>query len=148
MNKIIIVVLLLISTPCFADNFVCWDSNGLITQTYTSIDGSTLSKTDCMSVENMDVHKITRWQKVVNRQIVDMSQTEIDAILLSEQQAEEQAKIDALNAEDTKMIEDLSSVNLDKVDVVIDNISNLAGAKTFLKKLVRYLAVHRCSSGL
>lgn len=80
-----------------------------------------------------------KYLKVDSGQVVEMNQPEKNAI----DAAEAQAAVDAENARitslDDKMDIDLSGMTLTKADNAIDNMGSLADAKTFLKKLCRYI---------
>jgi len=84
-------------------------------------------------------NSLTKYYIVDNGEVREMTQIEKDALDLEETQAQEQAELDRITSLADKIDIDLSGLTLTKVDTAIDNIGDLAGAKTFLKKLCRYI---------
>lgn len=80
-----------------------------------------------------------KYLKISNGAVVEMSLAEKQAVDAAEAQAVIDAETARLGALDDKLTE-TQTITLPKVELAIDNISNLADAKVFLKRLCRYLA--------
>ena len=65
--------------------------------------------------------------------------TEIDSIIADRVVADQAAAVETGKRETEYENSELKSIDIDAVDTKIDAITNLADAKVFLKKLVRYL---------
>ncbi len=138
-----LISLLLIPSIAFAGFNVCDLGDRLVKKGTSPISGCLYFNDDNMTEYNRVkvLHGSIRpdFLEIVGGVVVEKSQADKDAILA----AEAQAAIDAENARITAIDDGLdtaSSIRLTKVEQRIDNISNLADAKQFLKKLVRYLA--------
>lgn len=74
--------------------------------------------------------------------VVEATQVEKDLIDQHEVDVIAQTEIDRLKEIDDSMADvDLSGVKIQRVETAIENISNLSEAKTFLKRLVRYIII-------
>ena len=82
--------------------------------------------------------KIKFW-KVSAGAVVLMTQQEQSAVLQAEADAAQAIEDSRIAALDDKMDLNLSAILLTKADNAIDNIGSLSDAKTFLKKLCRFI---------
>jgi len=121
-----------------AGDYVCHD-NGAIIGKHSSVDGADL--VGCIKITRSEYEDITRFHKIVDEAVVEMTQDEKDAILQAEADAIALAEASRVTGIDDKMADyDMSGVKLTRVENAIDNIGNLNDAKKFLKRLVRYIA--------
>lgn len=152
MSKIILtVIFMFISTTASAEYWVCYNqSTKRITK---SVQGDCLSLGICSGFNNVGLQtncfeatisqfnkSKNKFVKFENNDVVDMTQSEKDAIILAETNAQEQAKVQRLQVLDNAIDATDMSIILSKADNAINNIGNLADAKAFLRKLVRVIA--------
>lgn len=83
-----------------------------------------------------------KYLKQSNGEIVEMTALEKSAVDSAEAQEVIDAETARLSALDDEMVKS-QSIRVTKAEQAIDNITNLADAKIFLKRLVRYLAEQR-----
>ena len=120
-------------------DYVEYNGGGKIVNKYRSVDPSLVDGKTVLEITRSPFDSLTKYFKVENGQLLTMTQAEKDAL----DAAELQAAIDAENARIAALADKMTgtqSVSLTKVELAIDNISNLADAKVFLKRLCRYLA--------
>ena len=87
----VLIILLLLCSVCYAGDYVCHTS-GTITSKYRSVDGADLIATgNCIKVTRETLEGITKYHKVENNQVVEMTQAEKDALDQTEAYAQEQA---------------------------------------------------------
>lgn len=82
---------------------------------------------------------LSKFHKVDNGIVRLMTQAEADAFITEEIQASVSVENTRITEMDNRMGVDLSGITLTKIDNAINNIGSLADAKTFLKKLCRYI---------
>ena len=113
--------------------------NGYIIQHWISVDSSIVeNEVNVIQIDRNVYQSLTKYHKVDNGMVREMTQTEKDTLLAEEAQA----IIDAENARIVSLddgIEGLPIMTLTKIDNAINNIGNLNDAKVFLKKLCRYI---------
>ena len=123
-----------------ADYIKYADVTGRITDKYKSVDGSNLTG-NILKIDRETFNALTKYKKVVAEEVLDMSQAEIDALDAELAQATEDSESARIGSLDTKMSKiKIADFTMTKVDTAIDNISNLAEAKVFFKRLVRVIA--------
>ena len=113
----------------------------LIKEKYYSVDPSIVTgKSNLLEIPRDLFNSLTEYHIVDAGQIRLMTQVEKDVY--------EQAKAQAIINTENKKINDMDSliqniglqgITLAKIDTTINNIGSLADAKTFLKKLCRYI---------
>jgi len=79
-------------------DYIRFDGNGIITKKYQSVDGADIKDLpDILLVDRATLDLITKFHKVDNGQVVEMSQAEQDAILQAEVDAEKQMLLDRID---------------------------------------------------
>ena len=119
--------------------------SGRILNKWLSVDPSVVAgESDILEIPRSVFESLTKYRKVDNGQVVEMTAAEKSALDLEEaqeRQAERQAEIDVIDDRFTAV----QTISLTKVENAIDNIGNLNDAKVFLKRLCRYIATFSCS---
>lgn len=121
-------------------DYIRYDGTGKILERYIS-HSSELSGADILEVSRDVINSITEYHIVDGGVIRLMTQAEKDIY----ESANARAIIDAENERlanlDTKISNaKITDFTMAKVDTAIDAIANLTDAKTFLKRLCRYVA--------
>lgn len=110
-----------------------------ILERWISVDPSTIDGLpNILQVSRSEVEGVTKFHLVDNGIVREMTQAEQDALLAEEAQAvidDENQRILDLDLK----IDNLPTMTLTKIDTAIDNITNIAGVKAFLKKQCRYI---------
>lgn len=122
LNKIIMISLLLCS-PCFAGDYICFDQDGKITQQRMSIDGyidGTATREDCLKVTRTQFESIGKYSIVKDGKLTELSELEKSAL--------ESAEL-AIKAEPEMTLEKLVAVLeeksiLTKTEVVTKEVVN------------------------
>jgi len=115
--------------------------DGTIINKWVSIDFNEVEgKSNIIQIDRTTYHALTKYHKVENDQVVEMTQIQKDAL----DDAEALAKVNAENARIAGLdglikSGELAGITMTKVDGIIDNINNLTDAKSFFKKLCRYI---------
>jgi len=79
-------------------DYIRFDGNGIITKKYQSVDGADIKDLpDILLVDRATLDLITKFHKVENGQVVEMSQAEKDAVLQAEANAKRQALLDRID---------------------------------------------------
>ncbi len=135
--RLFIIFLLLLPSISYADNYVCYDDNGRIKAKYYKIpDGFLDNRKDCIKISLDTYKKLTKWHKVVNGKIVEMTGAEKKKIL--------NTKKDKMLIKDKKIANiNITDISTLKTFEQIDNINSLNDIKIFLKKLVKYIIQER-----
>ncbi len=141
--------MILLSTVCYADQVVI-DSTGWTQRQKNRVKAAVSAKLhydhsvsfDSVSVEvNGNLHTVTVTNNSEALTMLDSTtvKAKIEAIEVIDaaRNAEAAAKQAELNTELRNT--ELKQLSLNQIDTKIDSISNLAEAKSFLKKLCRYL---------
>lgn len=85
--------------------------------------------------------KVWKYMKVEGTNVIDMTQGEKDQVDSYENSVKESEHLSGVLAVENRFSGlNQSKFPMTKADAVIDNIQNLNDAKTFLKKLVRWIA--------
>ena len=122
--------------------YIKHDADGYIIQKYYSVDPSIVEKeTNIIEIPRDLFNSLTEYYLVKNGKVVQMTQAEKDAYNVLKAQQVADAENQRLSALDDSLTASLS-VRLTKVETMIDNIGSLADAKTFLKRLVRFMAIY------
>jgi hypothetical protein len=82
---------------------------------------------------------LTKFHKVDNGAVRQMTQAEADILITEEIQASAVAENKRVSDLDGLLQTDLSGLTLTKIDQAINNIGSLSDAKVFLKRLCRYI---------
>jgi len=152
--RYLIVLFLFIAVPASAENWICQKPDGL---SRINGDGVTLGicaknnqniNPDCIEATGQEytdaglTYKKLDKSIVTGNRVVDMTQAEIDAIVLAQATAQAQAEAaQLLVVDDLVTNTDMTGIKLQKVETAIDNIGNLNDAKKFLKRIVRFIAI-------
>lgn len=75
-------------------DYVCFDKEGVITERAYSVGARYSQREDCMAVRRTTIEGLTRWHRIVDGKVVELSQIEKDTILQDENNAK-QAEDDA-----------------------------------------------------
>ena len=146
MRKIFMIMFLLVPAIANAELWVCQSGSSLVRKhgdgvrlgicdiNNTNIDPSCIEATKKQYDEAGLPNK-----KLVNGDVVDMTQAEIDAKAQAQADAQTQAKMARLKAIDDKLDDIDMSIVLTKADTAIDNIRDLDDAKIFLKRFVQFV---------
>ena len=114
----------------------------MIIEKYYSVPPQTVEgKENCLKIPRVTFKSLTKFHKVVDNEVVEMNQSEKDAIVAAEVQAQqdsEDAKIASINSKITGI--DIEEIAMPNTDSEIDAIQNFADTRSFLKKLIRYIA--------
>jgi len=144
MNRLIVVIFLVIPSLALAGDFACFDAGNTVTNRVVSkvkSQGKAYSiRADCVRITREQYSTITNRYKVVAGEVVTMSNADntlLDDIIADQAASTEATRIDLFDS--TIATAKINDATLTKVDNKIDNISSLADAKVFLKKLARYL---------
>ena len=122
--------------------YIKHDDSGYIIQKFYSVDPSVVEKeTNIIEIPRDLFNSLTEYYLVKNGKVVQMTQAEKDAYNVLKTQQAADAENQRLSALDDSLTASLS-VRLTKVETMIDNIGSLADAKTFLKRLVRFMAIY------
>lgn len=120
--------------------YIRYDLQGYIIQKWYSVDQSVVAGLpDILEIPRDIFNFLTKYHKVDNGTVREMTQVEKNTLDATEAQALADAENTRITDLDDKVQIDLSGINLAKIDAVINNIGNLADAKNFLKKLCRYI---------
>ena len=126
MNKYILPILIcLISSPCFAGDYICYDKDGVIVSKAYSVGKSHSQRTDCVRLDREVIKSLTKYHKYIDGKIVELSQLEKDAIIakeLKEQEDLEKASIDILNISVEQLIKVLEIKGIITSTEVIDRV--------------------------
>lgn len=120
MNKKIILVLLLICSPCFAGDYVCFDEDGKITERKISIDGyvcGTAMRQDCIKVTRSEILSISQHSLVRDGKISEMTESEKQILDSAERKAREEK-------ESVMTLEKLIAVLKNKEIITSDDVKN------------------------
>lgn len=138
------VICLLISSYVYAGDFACFDADNTVAnrvvKKISSQGKAYSSRIDCVRISREQFNTITNRHKVDGKNVVAMTQEEndlLDSVIVDIKEAAETLRISTFD--NNISIADIGDAELPKIDQTIDNIPTLAEAKTFLKKLVRYL---------
>lgn len=113
--------------------------NNRIIQKWISVDPSVVeNETNILQVTRDVIESITKYHIVDGGTVREMTQAEKDALDAEEAQAVIDAESARILDLDNK-IELVNGTTLAKIDTRIDAIANLADAKTFLKRMCRYI---------
>lgn len=106
MNKIILIIglCLMMATSALAGDFV-FHNDGVITGKRSSCGKACSSRVDALRIDRETFDSLTRWHKVVDDEVVEMTQGEKDAILQAESDAQAQAIEDALDRFEVSNVE-------------------------------------------
>lgn len=154
MRAWILLGLILVATPSYAERWICYDELAL--NVTKRVQGDCLALGICSGFNNtgllpncfeataqefqkaQDFYVKVNISNGVGNRVIDWTQAEIDADLAEQAAAQAAAKAAAISALDDKLDSvQVGDMTLAKVDAKIDNISNLTQAKAFLKLLCR-----------
>ena len=113
-NSILTIIFILICSIAHAGIFV-FHTGETITGRAKSCGAVCSSRPDALRIDEETYNSLTRFKKVVNDEVVDMSQAEIDAILQAEADATELSIIEA--------IEKFEVTNLELLTALIQRIN-------------------------
>jgi hypothetical protein len=121
--------------------YIQYDAQGKIIQKWYSADPSiVVGLSNILEIPRDLFNSLTKYYKVDNGIVREMTQTEKDAFDQEELQAQIEAENKRILDLESKIQDTaLSGITLSKIDNAIDNIGSLADAKVFLKKLCRYI---------
>jgi hypothetical protein len=120
-------------------DYIQFSENKRIINKWISVDPSTIeSLPNIIQVERSIAESITKFHLVDNGVVRLMTQLEKDTLLAEETQQVINTENQRIQDLDLK-IDNLPTMTLQKIDTAIDNITNIAGVKTFLKKQCRYI---------
>lgn len=138
------VFLILINGLVFAGDFACFDAGNTVTnrvvQKVKSQGKVYSTRVDCLRINREQFNTITNRHKVIGENVVSMTQDEndlLDSIIADAHATTETFRVASFD--NSLSIANVNDAILPKVDQAIDGISSLSDAKTFLKKLARYL---------
>lgn len=122
-------------------DYVKYDpNNGRILMKWSSVDPHFVSgETNLLEITRVVFNSLNKYKKVSGVEVVDMTQAEMEALDLEEEQALQAAETARLTALDDDIVA-TRNITLTKVEQAIDNIGNLNDAKVFLKRLCRFIA--------
>ena len=110
---------LLISSSSYAGDYV-FHTGETITGRRKSCGKACSQRQDALKIDRTTYNSLTRWHKVVNGAVVEMSQAEKDSILQAEADAQEQALLDAIDEYNISKI-DLITALVKRINVRIPN---------------------------
>lgn len=121
-------------------DYIQHNAQGLITKRWRSVSPDVVSGLQNIAeISRSELESITEYHVYDNgiREMTQQEKDDYDAWKAQQAADIENARIAGLD----DLIEDsgLASITLTKVDTVINNIGDLADAKTFLKKLCRFI---------
>lgn len=74
-------------------DYIEYDENGKITNRWRSVDPSVVDGKQVLMIDRETYESLTKYKKVVDSQVVEMTQAEIDAIIAAEAKAAHDAAI-------------------------------------------------------
>jgi len=139
MRYLFLIMIILFSSNVHATN-VCPDTDG--SQVEKIFWNENKLRSGCLLIPNSSNSFLSsiprRYLKISGTSVVEMTQSEKDAVDQAIADAQKQAETDRINKlEDKLQAIQTGDFPLTKIDNAIDNIQDLNDAKAFLKKLVR-----------
>lgn len=114
-SLLVIVLILVLATPALAIDYACHDQSVNATSgkiIHASKDGGPAyaSRPQCVEITSNEYLLLSKWHKILNGQMVEMTQVEKDALIQVETDAEEQKLLDKINKYDISNIDLLTAL--------------------------------------
>ena len=130
-NMKTLLIFLLLTSVCYAGDYVCFDGGGYKTSKHFSVDGADLDKrADCLKVSRDVFNTVHKYSKVSAGQVVSWTQIEIDAYLQAQADAQEIAQktaIESGNISTTQLLEALEDLGVITKKQVTDKVKENEG---------------------
>jgi len=102
-------------------DYIIFDGNGTITKKYISVDGADIKdRPDCLKVDRVVITSLTKFHKVENGEVVEMTQVEKDNLLQAEADAQIQTENEAIENFEIKLKVVLTAL-IKRINVRIPN---------------------------